>query len=370
MDTERRRRSDCAELGVAYEEWLGALGEVREMLCSAASAGPPVHCAEGYRYLSRLSSTALWIFVEHADPMCPLLYRDTDEINKLTADNPDNLYLRCAVAGTETYRLWGNRGEAPYLGITVDAGVIGGPGGRRGTLAQHRLDELGVGENEDFELILSPRRHAGNWIELAPDAWSILLRQTFFDRQAQRPAALHIERLGQSAGPAPLDPEQMAGGLRRAADFALTWTRIVLRLRETYSQATNQLVATPRETRQYGGDPDIHYLAGFWRLAPDEALVIDVTPARRFLYWGFQLCNDWLESLDYRYFRVSTNNHKARANRNGTVRLVVAHEDPGLPNWLETAGHSEGAMFFRWLLADGEPPAPEVRVVRASELEA
>jgi hypothetical protein len=251
----------------------------------------------------------------------------------------------------------------------VDAGIVGGPGSKRGTLSQHHLDEFGIEEDDDFEIILSPGKHGGNWIELPPEAWTILVRQTFFDKKSQRGADLRIERVGQDAAPEPLDHRHMASGLRRAAGFAVGWTRIVLQLREMYSEAANRLVGAPGETkRQYGADPDIHYVTGYWRLAPDEALVIDLTPPRRFLYWGFQLCNDWLESLDYRYFNVATNNHRATSSPDGTVRLVVAQEDPGLPNWLETTGHSEGGMFLRWLLAEDDPPVPEMQVVRVSEL--
>jgi len=36
----------------------------------------------------------------------------------------------------------------------------------------------------------------------------------------------------------------------------------------------------------------------------------------------------------------------------GSIRLVVAHTNPGDPNWLSTSGHNLGIMFFRWLHAD------------------
>jgi hypothetical protein len=45
------------------------------------------------------------------------------------------------------------------------------------------------------------------------------------------------------------------------------------------------------------------------------------------------------------------------------VRLVVAHEDPGLPNWITTAGHTQGTMCFRWVRADAHP-VPSTRVVK------
>ena len=33
----------------------------------------------------------------------------------------------------------------------------------------------------------------------------------------------------------------------------------------------------------------------------------------------------------------------------GTVRLVIAGEDPGVANWLDTRGHRRGPIVFFWL---------------------
>jgi hypothetical protein len=49
------------------------------------------------------------------------------------------------------------------------------------------------------------------------------------------------------------------------------------------------------------------------------------------------------------------------------VRVVIAHEDPGVPNWLDTCGHRQGAMCWRWIRA-AEHPTPRTRVVRLAEL--
>jgi hypothetical protein len=49
------------------------------------------------------------------------------------------------------------------------------------------------------------------------------------------------------------------------------------------------------------------------------------------------------------------------------VRIVVAHEDPGHPNWVQTVGHTSGTMCFRWVRADAHP-VPTTRVVRVGEL--
>jgi hypothetical protein len=46
----------------------------------------------------------------------------------------------------------------------------------------------------------------------------------------------------------------------------------------------------------------------------------------------------------------------------GKVRVVVAHQDPGVANWLDTAGHSEGPIILRCVRTE-TAPVPTTRVV-------
>lgn len=115
-----------------------------------------------------------------------------------------------------------------------------------------------------------------------------------------------------------------------------------------------------------GGDPNICYYHSYWQLGSEEALVIEVTPPDC-QSWNFQLDNHWMESLDYRYFRVTINKHTARYEPDGSLRIVVAHADPGHPNWIETAEHQQGTMCFRWIRADRHPQ-PQCKLVKLSEL--
>ena len=87
-------------------------------------------------------------------------------------------------------------------------------------------------------------------------------------------------------------------------------------------------------------------------------------------YWNFQLNNYWMESLDYRYHDIAVNHHAAQRESDGSVRITVAHEDPGARragNWIDTAGHSRGTMCLRWIRAE-EHPAPTTRVVKLADL--
>ena len=55
-----------------------------------------------------------------------------------------------------------------------------------------------------------------------------------------------------------------------------------------------------------------------------------------------------MESLDYRYHRISINKHTATYEQDGSVRVIVSRRDPQHPNWLEIGSHNEGTMCWRW----------------------
>jgi hypothetical protein len=47
--------------------------------------------------------------------------------------------------------------------------------------------------------------------------------------------------------------------------------------------------------------------------------------------------------------------------------VVIAHEDPGVANWLDTAGHSAGPIILRCVRTESAP-VPETRRVQFSEV--
>jgi hypothetical protein len=77
--------------------------------------------------------------------------------------------------------------------------------------------------------------------------------------------------------------------------------------------------------------------------------------------------NYWWESMDYRYRLCSTNCHHAQREDNGELVLVVSHDDPGVPNWLDPSGHVEGYIALRWINA-GHYTKPNCLQVPASDL--
>ena len=111
----------------------------------------------------------------------------------------------------------------------------------------------------------------------------------------------------------------------------------------------------PKISNAAGGDANIIYYHSHWKLSENQALLIEVMPPDCDT-WNFQLNNYWMESLDYRYFTICINSHSAKYNADGSVTVVVSHENPEMPNWIETAGHFEGTMCWRWYRAKSKPP--------------
>ena len=322
--------------------------------------------AEGFRYLSRVLRAGLEAFVEYADPQVPALRRMVHETVKIGADNPDNHYLNATISGTCDYRLSGTRGSVHFLGLSTQKGGYGESGGLPPT---GFLDssQLQVEDDGTFEVILSSRPHGGNWLPMEPDTGLLIVRQTFLDSKNEVPARLEIERLGDGGRPGPLTAEQVDRGLTRAANLVAGVSFFFARWANSFQEHTNELpLFDPEKSTAAGGDPDIAYYHSYWRVEPHEALVIDLRPPRC-SYWNFQLNNHWMESLDYRYYRIHVNKHTATCGDDGSVRIVVAHRDPGLPNWLDTCGHSFGTMCLRWVHAEHHP-TPNTRLVTFDEL--
>ncbi len=105
---------------------------------------------------------------------------------------------------------------------------------------------------------------------------------------------------------------------------------------------------------------------GSWELAPDEALVIEVSPPEG-LYWSYSLGNPWWETIDYGSHQSSLNGHQALPDEDGVLRTVIAHEDPGVANWLDTAGHSAGPIILRCVRTESAP-VPTTRLITFSDV--
>ena len=348
--------------GRAWTEFCRALEEVGALVLDSRAPDDPLDRAEGYRFLMRLVRYGFEGFLEYNDPLHPQLHRGSHETIKIIHENPDNLYLGARVDGRHRYRVWGKLGTARWMSFNVHAGAFGAGG--RGTAEALDARALALGPERRFELFLGGERgDAANWMPLAPDAGSLIVRQTFADRAREQPSELSIERIGAGGPAAPLAPEQVGHALattpallRALAGMALAWSDDLAKAKNRFSEAMPGAAAVFR-------DPDIHFHAAYFELAPDEALVVEARPPQCD-YWMFVLSNHWLETLDYTRHRITLNNASATLEPDGSVKLIVAARDPGHPNWLDTAGHARGTIGVRWVGRDVADVIPSTRVER------
>jgi len=327
----------------------------------------PYDRAEGFRYLSRLTRAALETFVENADPQAPSLLRTAHETVKMGADNPDNLYQNAPISGKYEYEITGNRGSVHYLGFGTQAGNYGATGSLETTgyldASRLTLDTAG-----NFKVVVSSREQKGcDWLPMRQDSSTLVVRQTFLDRGSEQPAEIRIRRTDGPHRARQLSPRALDRGLRASGRFVGGCAKLFHAWASSMVRSTNELPEFDAAVaKAAGGDPNIVYYHSYWRLEPDEALVIEVSPPPC-EYWNFQLNNHWMESLDYRYFPIHVNKHSARYAADGSVRIVVAHQDPGIENWLDTCGHDRGTMCWRWIRPERHV-TPATRVVKLAEL--
>lgn len=366
----------------AFEKWLEAQKQAAELMVSASHPGTPQDWAEGYRWVTRISSLALDWIIEKEDPLRPVLFRCQDEYRKLIGDNPDVDYYFASLDASESYRLSGTRGQAPYVGLTVGTDIFRGAQGAMGTLAQHHLDEFVLAEDGEVEIFLVPESEGvgspgENRILLKEGATQLAVRETFGDRHREEPANLSIERMGEPLPPPRILPTPLAEKLEVAAGFLLFVVRTCVAMYAGSAAQLNQLggaagrdhvEAQDDEVRTHS-DADMVYIGGRWRIAPGEGLRIRIRPPEGdFRYWGFVILNPWLESYDCRHVAAATNHALASQEADGSWHLLVADEDPGTPNWINTNGRHEGFMLLRWVHVSGHLPAVECEIVELSSL--
>jgi hypothetical protein len=360
IDRHERRIMD----GTSWNELCDRLRDAGQIVMREGSPNTPFDRAEGYRYLSRILRAALQTFVEHADPLAPVLQRVVHETAKMGSDNPDNYYMNAAISGEHAYRLWGKRGSVHYLSFGTQLGHYGKGAGMPMT-GFLESSQMKIGADGSFEIALSVEKPAGDvsWLPMTRESGTLIVRQTRLDREREELAEIHIERVGGERSPSALTPKSIDEGLMQAGNLVGGAAMIFATWAEGFKAHVNRLPEFDRNlSTAFGGDPNIVYYHSYWQLAPDEALVIDAMPPECD-HWNFQLNNHWMESLDYRYFHIHVNSKTARYREDGSVRIVVAHSDPGVPNWIETAGHDRGTMCFRWVRAK-EHPQPATRVVK------
>jgi hypothetical protein len=351
----------------AWHDLCARLSRLGDEILGPEYPASPRARAEGYRHLANQVVGWLGWSIGYPDAEFPAFFRQNDQVVRWGGPNVDQVTRRARVASAGTYVITGNMGSCEDFILTVKDGDMHGQ--RYGILTERLASELGIAAGDDFEITLSAEQSGSCWVPLPEDAAMVNVREYYFGWEPRPPAIMTIRRLDRAGeAPAPLTAAAVAGMLEEAAT---TIEQSIRYWNEYVAQArTEQPVNTMGPPRHSpGGSTRIHYSFGFYALDPEETLVIDadVAGAR---FWDVQLYTlGWFEPFDYANRVTSLNHLQAATSPDGHARIVVAHRDPGVANWLDTEQRPEAMITVRWI-DTREEPGVDATVVGLDEVDA
>jgi hypothetical protein len=331
---------------------------------------PQVQQEIGRLALEALASSALGPLAGDADH--PAFVTQIGQALNVGQPNADTVYRVAWIAPDGTYRLRGKRGALRMFNISQAPPSPHEPGFRPegGARPAHDFNALAVDAEGGFDVILSPERpagHAGDWWKLEPTTNKLLMRMVGADWAGEAQPTVSIERLDRPVSrprPAAADLEAQLRRLPAAVDFiALLFVDHVEQLRR--DGYVNRLKVF--DVSQMGGLAGQFYYEGPYDLAEDEALIVEVKAPQTCLYRSLILTNWIYETTDWINNHSSLNDAQAELDADGVLRIVVSAKDPGVPNWMDTAGYAQGLIQGRWFDCDSQP-VPSVRKVAVADV--
>jgi hypothetical protein len=318
--------------------------------------------AEGLRYLLQQLGSSIEYQLVREPGEIPLLRLGATTINKWGMDGADVKYQGAPIDPVGRYLFSGRLGSARLTAIQLN-NLSGQTYQAFGSLTGDQFKAADTGEFQVLLATSKPKDWQGPWLALEPETTDLLVREYFGDWGQEQPGHYRLQRLDSNTAKPPLTlpaAEQLLGDT--VSQFSQRVPQWQSMIEQTRQHLVNKVVM--RKTAQGLGTN--FYGSGWFRVAPDEALVIEIDAPEAAL-WSVQLGNIWWESLDYINRTGSYNGDQAVVSSDGKYRFVLSHSDPGVPNWLDPAGHLEGAILFR--LQESEAPVqPKLQLVSRAEL--
>ena len=300
------------------------------------------------------------------DGDAPVFLPSIGQVLNVGQPNADTIYRAATITPGASYRLRGRRGSL-RLAVLAQVTPPGSPGA--GTRAHLHLPDLRVDGQGRYSVLLSaarPAGYTGDWWQLDPSATRLMLRMVSADWGKEEEPTFALERTDRPAGrsrPPAAQLEQRLRALPRAVDFiGLMFVDHVGKLREAGFVNKLKVFDVP-----FGALAGQFYYEGVYDLKDDEALIVESPVPAKCDYRSLILTNEIYETTDWINNHSSLNDTQALPDADGKLRIVVAARDPGVANWMDTAGHPSGIIQGRWTGCDSQP-IPEVRKVKLKDV--
>lgn len=362
--------ADDAALRAAWKSFCERLQQAGEEAFKDCNSPAPLQRADAFRYLTQNLGQAFDLALETKHAKFPIIHSFCTPFCKLGGDNADFTYQQAWIDGQSVYKISGHRGTARFLNFAVQGPRLAPkpelnwrplhePFGDtpEANLFGHQME---VGADGAFELYIGGPKRGPNWLPTTPGSRKLFIRQGF-DAWDETPTIMRIERIDM-AEPRPMPtPAEMIESMEWAAEFVfglmhdkpdLTYTQT----EELDPDAINQFPTHRRDLKNPGHNLQSDAKRGrtasvmCWRLAPDEALIIEFDHHSDL--WMITNMGVYFTSMDFLYRPVSYTPSRTKVDADGKVRLVMAHDDPGFHNWIDTQGFERGHLANRNLLTD------------------
>ena len=350
-----------------------AYGRVRDHWLKEMDPTPTMRGCFDWAFDEVMFSAAIWS--SNQDPLRPKVICITRLAHPVRGrpvrgsrwgiDNPDSIYRVIPISGGEKYLIHGRVAERRmtenYFTLwdakmnTVDV------------LSGH---DLVLNDDRTFSITVDsgPADGRANHVRSSPAAHEFYIRDVMLDWSRDEPNELRIERLGAAPTAPPRTLDEQA---QLTAEFMLRYANFTLGLsRRTLQRPPNDF-ALAYSADQGGALRNQFYSSGHFRLADDEAFVVDVNDGGA-AYFVVPLANVWGTTMDIVGRTSSLNKAQSRPNADGTYSFVLCPEDPGVHNWLDTCGMGEGMLTLRMAEFPGKTPRGDLaargRVVKIARL--
>jgi hypothetical protein len=342
--------------------WLGALDALRDVAGRLArDARAAEHSPSEADVAVKVFGVVMATYLTHlwAEPDHPAFLPSVGYHQMYGSPNPDTVYRDAAIDGTGTYLLTGHRGSAPEVTIMPFGRPVAG--GLQ-TFPAFDLDEVALDDDGTFQIVLSAERppSARNWWRLDPDMRTLMLRSVSERWGDDTDPRIAIVRLDVDPRRTRTNPAELE---RKFRAYAMVVEAMVMsgvnRVAKLRADGVVNVLTTVDYSATGGGLADQWYQEGCFDLVEGEALLLETTLDPSCRAFSLSLTDAAFSTIDWTNAQSSLNRAQAVVDDDGALRVVVAGNDPGVANWLDTTGHRSGVLQFRW---SGTPTAPEVNV--------
>ena len=234
------------------------------------------------------------------------------------------------------------------------------------------LDSQGMVLGEDGSFIVTidsePANGRVNHIQTQPVEQYMLIRDALGDWLAQSPNALRVLRLNAPQRPPMTEDEIAQRAARMVVDGFYYAYYCTL---SANGQAPND-IRQPSSSAAFGGMASQWGCKSNLQLAADEALILTANDAGA-LFRDVSLCSVFFTTLDYWAHINGLNMKQMARDEDRRFTYVIAHQDPGVHNWLDTGRRQQLIFGHRWQSfppsGATETPTLSPRLVKFAELE-